>query len=84
MPTSRPPSDYVTEGRVLVSCEPEEHAIAYVSERVGSDKILFASDYPHWDADFPNSVRAISEREDLSDEVKLDILSRNASAFFGF
>ncbi len=84
MPTSRPPSDYVTEGRVLVSCEPGEHAIAYVSERVGSDKILFASDYPHWDADFPNSVRAISEREDLSDDVKQNILSRNASAFFGF
>jgi len=84
MPIPRPPSEYVREGRVLVSCEPDEHAIAYVCERVGSDKILYASDYPHWDADFPNTVRVIAERDDLDEETKNNILGANAARFFGF
>ena len=84
MPIPRPPSEYVRQGRVLVSCEPDEHAIVYVCERVGSDKILYASDYPHWDADFPNTVRAISERDDLTDEAKDNILGANAARFFRF
>jgi predicted TIM-barrel fold metal-dependent hydrolase len=81
MPIPRRPSEYVEQGRVLVSCEPDEHAIAYVCETLGSDKILYASDYPHWDADFPNTVTAISEREDLSDEAKRNILGANAARF---
>ncbi len=81
MPIPRRPSEYVEQGRVLVSCEPDEHAIAYVCERVGSDKILYASDYPHWDADFPNTVTAIRDRTDLSKEAKRDILGGNAARF---
>ena len=81
MPIPRRPSEYVEQGRVLVSCEPDEHAIAYVCETVGADKILYASDYPHWDSDFPNSVKSIREREDLSEDAKRDILGANAARF---
>ena len=55
-----------------------------MSESLGADKILYASDYPHWDCEFPNSVLAISEREELSDKTKRAILGDNARRLFGF
>jgi predicted TIM-barrel fold metal-dependent hydrolase len=82
MPIPRPPSEYVEQGRVLVSCEPDERAIRWVVDSVGADKIIYASDYPHWDAEFPDSVRKIAERSDLSDEARRKILGENAAAFF--
>jgi predicted TIM-barrel fold metal-dependent hydrolase len=49
---------------------------------VGADKIVYASDYPHWDCEFPNSVRAIAERSELDDDVKRAILHDNARRIF--
>ncbi len=83
MPIPRRPSEYVEQGRVLVSCEPEETALAYVCEQLGPDVVLYASDYPHWDADFPNSVRHIDERRDLPEETRRKILGGNAARFLG-
>ena len=50
------PSEYMTCGRVFVSCEPEEKTLRYVPEFFPADNILFASDYPHWDGQFPDAV----------------------------
>jgi predicted TIM-barrel fold metal-dependent hydrolase len=75
------PSEYVGEGRVFVSCEPGESLLGAVAEGVGADKILYASDYPHWDADFPDSVAEVRDRTDLSDADKRLILSDNARRF---
>ncbi|MCH2173981.1 amidohydrolase family protein [Myxococcota bacterium] len=83
MPIPRKPSEYVEQGRVLVSCEPDEGSIAFVAESVGADKILYASDYPHWDCEFPDSVHKIRDRPDLDDASKDQILGDNAAAFFG-
>jgi predicted TIM-barrel fold metal-dependent hydrolase len=83
MPARRRPSEVVAEGRVLVSCEPDEKALAWVVDSVGADKILYASDYPHWDCEFPDSVRRIRERPELSESAKNAILGDNAARFFG-
>jgi predicted TIM-barrel fold metal-dependent hydrolase len=80
---TKAPSDYVAEGRVVVSCEPEEHAIGYVSERLGPGVVVYASDYPHWDAEFPGSVAAISDRADLDDDTKRAVLGENARRLLG-
>ena len=45
---------------------------------------MYASDYCHWDCDFPNSVRDIAERSDLSDEAKRKVLAENAARLYGF
>jgi predicted TIM-barrel fold metal-dependent hydrolase len=74
---SRPPSSYLRDGRVFVSCEPEESAIAQVAQSIGIDTIVFASDYPHWDAEFPGSVRAITDRKELTTRQKDAILNDN-------
>jgi predicted TIM-barrel fold metal-dependent hydrolase len=77
----RKPSEYLEGGRLLVSCEPGESMLGQVAARLGADKILYASDYPHWDADFPDSVREIRERADLGDADKRAILGDNARRF---
>jgi predicted TIM-barrel fold metal-dependent hydrolase len=82
MPITRPPSETFAEGRCYVSCEPEEKSLAWVTESLGRDAILYASDYPHWDCEFPNSVRAISERGELDDDTKKAILHDNAQRLF--
>ena len=80
----RPPSEYAADGRVVVTCEPEEHGIAYAVERLGPHVVAYASDYPHWDAEFPGSVAHISDRADLTDDAKRAILGANAARLLGW
>jgi len=58
--------------------------LPYVMERIGDDKLIFASDYPHWDGMFPYVVSTIRERKDLSDESKRKFLGDNASRLYGW
>ena len=71
------PSEYIKGGRLFISCEPEED-LAYPISKLGEDVIMYASDYAHWDCEFPNSVRAIAERDELTDTQKRKILRDNA------
>jgi predicted TIM-barrel fold metal-dependent hydrolase len=78
----RPPHEYVTRGQLYVSCEPDEAGTRFAVESLGPDWILFASDYPHWDGEFPHATRPMRERTDLTPEVKARILGENARTFF--
>jgi predicted TIM-barrel fold metal-dependent hydrolase len=80
----RKPSDYVIHGNWFFATEPEEGMLPYVIERIGEDKILFASDYPHWDGIFPHVVSTIRARKDISESAKEKILGANASRFYGW
>jgi predicted TIM-barrel fold metal-dependent hydrolase len=80
----RKPSDYVQHGNWFFATEPEEGMLPYVVDRIGADKVLFASDYPHWDGMFPHVVSTIQGRDDLSPEVKEKILGGNARRFYNF
>jgi predicted TIM-barrel fold metal-dependent hydrolase len=78
------PSAYMKSGRVFVSCEPEEKTLPYVAEWIGADNLLYPSDYPHWDGAFPDSVEELSERHDVSDELKRKIFFDNPQRLYGF
>ncbi|HTN73029.1 MAG TPA: amidohydrolase family protein, partial [Methylomirabilota bacterium] len=78
------PSEYIRHGNWFVATEPEEEMLPYVIERIGEDKVLFASDYPHWDGMFPYAVSTIRERKDISDSAKEHILRKNAQRFYGW
>lgn len=78
------PSDYVRSGNWFFATEPEEGMLPYVIERIGAERILFASDYPHWDGMFPNVVSTIRGRTDLTDDAKAKILGENAKRFYGW
>ena len=77
------PSEYIKSGRVYIGCEPEEKMMPIAAEWVGDTQLLYASDYPHWDSDWPNTVKTVRERTDLTDEQKRKVLGENALRFYG-
>ena len=76
------PSDYLRSGRCFISCEPEESTLPAVLDLLGEDHVIFASDYPHWDCRFPDSVNLIQQREDISPSAKAKILGGNARRLY--
>ncbi|MGH7887190.1 MAG: amidohydrolase family protein [Candidatus Binatia bacterium] len=76
-------NDRVRDGR-RAQTEPFAHALPYVIENFGADKILFASDYSHWDGLFPNAVSTLRKRTDISENAKQKILTDNAKRFYGW
>jgi predicted TIM-barrel fold metal-dependent hydrolase len=79
----RRPSEIVRGEQIALTMEPEEEILDYVLDVVGEDKVMYASDYAHWDCEFPNSVRAIRDREAVTPDRKRRVLSENAIRFFG-
>jgi len=55
-----------------------------VMDRIGDDKLIFASDYPHWDGMFPYVVSTIRERKDISDGARQKLLGENATRLYGW
>jgi predicted TIM-barrel fold metal-dependent hydrolase len=78
------PSEYIKQGNWFFAMEPEEETLPYVIERIGDDKILFASDYPHWDGMFPYVTSTIRGRKDISERAKDRVLGENAKRFYGW
>jgi predicted TIM-barrel fold metal-dependent hydrolase len=46
--------------------------------------MLWASDYPHWDSEWPNAARTFLARNDVSEADKRTILGDNPQRFYGF
>jgi predicted TIM-barrel fold metal-dependent hydrolase len=76
------PSDYVKDGRVFFSFEPEDSMLPYCLEHIGEDRFLFASDYPHWDMTFPHALSGLMERRDITDVQKRKLTYDNAFRFY--
>jgi predicted TIM-barrel fold metal-dependent hydrolase len=74
----RKPSEYIKSGRIFFTCEAGETLLPQVVELVGEDAIMYASDWPHWDTEFPESMHALMDRGDLSDRAKQKLLRENA------
>ncbi|MCH7631558.1 MAG: amidohydrolase family protein [Proteobacteria bacterium] len=74
------PSEYVKQN-CWVTCEADEHDLAYALEHFNEDRVLMASDYPHFDSEFPGTVKEIRERGDITDLQKEKILTENPKAF---
>ena len=47
-------------------------------EAIGAERVLFASDYPHWDAKLSGSPQAIMDRTDIGFDTKKKIMGENA------
>jgi hypothetical protein len=80
----RAPSEYIRE-HIWVSTQPMEEPergqhILDICEWVGWDRILFASDYPHWDFDDPRAaIPGV-----IPAERRRAIYGGNARALYGF
>ena len=77
------PSDYVRSGKIYFSCEADEWLLPQAVKLVGENQIVYASDFPHWDNSYPQSLNEIRDRGDLSDAQKRKILSDNARRLYG-
>ena len=87
MPNSVPllkhkPGVVFTKGGCYISFEPGERMLPYTIKHVGDDRIVFASDYPHFDGKFPDSVRAVTERKDIPESSKRKLLGENARRLY--
>ncbi len=79
----RPPSEYVKSNVWLTTQpieEPEVNRHLYdVLDWIGPDRLMFSTDYPHWDFDHPEFAFKVP----IAPEVKQAILRDNAVALFG-
>src|SRR6266542_2566788 len=73
-----PPSEYVKRN-CYVTCEADEGDMTQSLKEVGEDHILMATDYPHFDSEFPHTVSGIMERKDLTQRQKEKICGENAA-----
>ena len=44
---------------------------------------MYASDYPHWDGDYPNSLHEMQARTDLTEAQRHGVLRGAAERFYG-
>jgi uncharacterized protein len=76
--------DHLARGQLYFSFEAEEPLLSACVERFGPDPWVYASDYPHWDSDFPGTVdecRAMAEP--LGAGVAEQVLGANAARLYG-
>jgi predicted TIM-barrel fold metal-dependent hydrolase len=72
------PSEYFRR-QCFISFEADETRLGEVISSIGPDRVVFASDYPHWDATFPGVTDMILGRADLNAETKRKIMGENAA-----
>ena len=72
------PSEYIRRN-VWITCEADEGDMTRTIKELGEDRILMASDYPHFDSEYPHTVSEIRKRNDLTEKQKDKILGENAA-----
>jgi predicted TIM-barrel fold metal-dependent hydrolase len=77
------PSKAFSDCPIYVSIEAKETLLAPCLDLLGDDKFLFASDFPHWDAEFPKNLRRLRREKVLAEETKAKLLHDNAKTLFG-
>jgi len=78
----RRPSEIIKSEQVAFTCEPEENILPAVLEHIGDTQVMYASDYAHWDCEYPHSVRMLNRINGMTDGYKRKVLGENAIRFF--
>jgi len=76
------PSDYVRSGTIFFSCEADEWLLPQALKLIGENQIVYASDFPHWDNSYPQSIEEIHDRGDLTDAQRRKILADNCRRLY--
>lgn len=79
--TTMKPSAYFKR-QCFVSVDCEESPVKYAIDYIGNDNMIFSTDFPHVDAQFPHSSDRFFELP-ISDEDKRKILWDNCARFYG-
>ena len=79
----RKPSEYLTSDHVFYPAEASEWLLGPAMEKLGHAGIFYASDWPHWDNEFPKNIAEMQHRRDLTDEMKRTVLAGTARRLYG-
>jgi len=77
------PSEYITDfyfGTQPLEISARNDLLELCFDMIGTDRLLYASDYPHWDFDSPSVINDLSM---LDDSDRRAILAGNAERVFG-
>lgn len=77
----RRPSDIVRE-QCWICFDPAEGSLGWAAEYLGTDRVMWATDYPHPDG-VPDGAGLIRANTRLDAAAKAQILGANAAAFYG-
>ena len=77
------PSEYLSSGRYFCSVERHEGADMYdaVTRFLGDGVLMYASDYPHSECQFPETVSNFLAW-DIKPEARAKLMAGNADRFF--
>lgn len=78
----RRPSEYVTSGGIYFPAEDYEPLVGATASLLGAQVLYYASDWPHWDSEFPKNIDQLKDRKDLSPEAKKWILAETAKKLY--
>ena len=76
------PSEYMKGAQCFFSCEYDEQTLPTVVDLMGEDRIIYASDYYHWDCAYPKTISGLKGRKDISETAKHKILGENANRLY--
>jgi predicted TIM-barrel fold metal-dependent hydrolase len=77
------PRELLARGQCYFSFEAEEPLLATCVEQLGDNWLIYASDYPHWDSDFPGTVDEVRRlAAGLGDDVTAKLLGGNAARLY--
>lgn len=88
LPEGKRLTDYIVDlvkgGRVFIGCEGDEPELAYAVKKLGNEPFLYSSDFPHEvsNQSCRHEIDELLESEELSEDDKEAILSRNAQRFY--
>ena len=78
----RRPSEHMRGERCFYTFDPDEHLLPEAIATLGDGRIMWASDYPHFDARFPDAAELVVNNPRLTPDQKRHLLSENALNFF--
>ena len=78
----RKPSEQLLSERCFFTFDPDEDLLPEAMRLMGVKRLMWASDYPHFDARFPDAAEIVVKHPRLDDAEKVAILSDNALRFF--
>ncbi len=76
------PMEYFRNQCFIATEEEEGEDVAHVIARMGANKVLWGSDYPHPDSAFPRSVESFFDLRGIAEEDKRKILWDNPAGLY--
>ena len=77
------PRDLLARGQCYFSFEAEEPLLEVCVEQLGDGWLVYASDYPHWDSDFPGTVAEVRRlTANMGADVTDKLLGGNAARLY--